>query len=450
MKRRRFLTGLLATAALPLLSACRLGTPSNAPTAAAGTATAASSATPAPSMPIAFADAGPLPGSDFRPESFTWLRDRYLVGSGSRTWWYGDPTAGQYWYFTAEASEPDAMKLVAMNSAETYRTLAEQPGPARILSDEIMVVDAAAHYGYVVVTAVRTGVAQDSAWQAHVVKVDLSAATVVGALPLDVDAAVGTALGNWAAALNQDGTRLGVATGRLGGACRAWAIDTESLAVVRKDPHQLGYDCFQQISGDALLTGTESSSYTEGAYPPYIVYSLESGNLLTQENNRDTYLLGNWLYWLETAYDAWRVMDVSTGEEVALTDPPPVGTLGARPTVWETGGYSVILTDSALDVRALGSPTAGLSLSADAGDAIPVSLAVHRDIVYAAYASKPHELHLIDLATGEETAVAALGGQEDGIDREPQALLVSEVGAGYFYSRGGSCTFHQATDWRDK
>ncbi|WP_146750880.1 hypothetical protein [Actinomyces sp. Z5] len=449
MKRRHLLGGMLAAAAFPLTSACRPRTPSSGPTARTPTAgaSAAPSAASTPRIPTAFDDAGSLPGSDFRPESFTWLRGGYLVGSSGNTWWYGDPSAMNYWYFTADGTDADSMELVAMGSAEELQNLAPQVGPAQILTDEIMVVDAAAHFGYVVVTAVRTGVTQESAWQAHLLKVDLEAAAVVAVLPLDVDAAVDTTIGNWAMALDTDGINLGVGTGRIRGDTRVWAINTESMEIALKDPHQVGYDTFHQVNGDALLTGTASSPYSEGAYPPYIVYSLESGNLVTQENNTDTYLLGRWLYWLETAFDAWRVMDVTTGEEVTMADQPPVGAPDARPTVWETGGYSVVRTDSALDVRPLGSPTATLSLSADADDTIPAALAVHRDVVYAAYPSAAHELHLIDLATGEELATARLGTEEDGIDREPQALAVSEVGAGYFYSRGGACTFHAATDW---
>ncbi len=449
MNRRHLLRGMLAAAALPLASACRPRTPSSDPTARTSPAgaSAAPSATSAPRTPSAFADAGSLPGSDFRPESFTWLRGRYLVGSSGNTWWYGDPSAMNYWYFTADGTDADSMKLVAMGSAEELQNLAPQVGPAQILTDEIMVVDAAARFGYAVVTAVRTGTAQDSAWQAHLLKVDLEAAAVVAVLPLDVDAAVDTTIGNWAMALDADGTRLGIGTGRIRGDTRVWAINTETLEVARKDPHQVGYDAFHQVSGDALLTGTASSPYSEGAYPPYIVYSLESGNLITQENNLDTYLLGSWLYWLETAYDAWRVMDLTTGEEVSIIDPLPVGSPDTRPVLWETGGYSVMRTESALDVRPLGSPTSSLSLSTDAGDTIPAALAVHRDVAYAAHPSAAHELHLIDLATGEELATARLGTEEDGIDREPQALTVSEVGAGYFYSRGGACTFYAATDW---
>ncbi|WP_161924615.1 hypothetical protein [Actinomyces sp. 432] len=444
MRRRHFLLSSLTATALPILTACGSRTSSDR-----ATASTAASPTPTPParVPVGFADAGNLPGSDFHPESFSRLRGSYLVGSSGNTWWYGDPSAMNYWYFTADGADAGSMELVAMGSAEELQNLAPQVGPAQILTDEIMVVDAAAHFGYVVVTAVRTGVTQESAWQAHLLKVDLEAAAVVEVLPLDVDAAVDTTIGNWTMALDTDGTNLGIGTGIIRGDTRIWAINTESMEIVLKDPHQVGYDALHQVSGDALLTGTASSSYSEGAYPPYIVYSFESGNLVTQENNLDTYLLGSWLYWLETAYDAWRIMDVTTGEEVTLADQPPVGALDARPTVWETGGYSVVRTDSALDVRPLGSPAATLSLSADAGDTIPAALAVHRDVVYAAYPSAAHELHLIDLATGEELATARLGTEEDGIDREPQTLAVSEVGAGYFYSRGGTCTFHAATDW---
>ncbi|WP_103063861.1 hypothetical protein [Actinomyces qiguomingii] len=445
MRRRRFLAGSLAATALPFLIACGPRTPSNRTIASTA---APPSPTALPRIPTAFADTGALPGTDFMPESFTWLRGRYLVGCGGNSWWYGNPQSGEYRYFTAVGPEAESMELVVMNSAEDFYALQEQLGPANVLTDEIMVVDAESRYGYIVTTTVRAGTVPESTWQAHVLKVDLEAATVRQCLALDVEADVDTAIGNWAMALNAAGTRLSLASGNLSGACHIWAVDTASMQITLKDPHHLGNDEFHQISGDAVVTGTsDSGGAAEGSYPPYIVYSLETGNMVSQENNLDTYLLGSWLYWLETAYDAWRIMDVTIGEEVTLTDQPPVGAPDARPKVWETGGYSVVHTDSALDVRPLGSPTAALSLSADAGDTIPAALAVHRDVVYAAYPSAAHELQLIDLTTGEQLATARLGTEEDGIDREPQTLAVAEVGAGYFYTRGGACTFHAATDW---
>lgn len=463
MRRRALLqASALLGAGVPLLSACKpFGgeQPSPDPEGTDSTSTASTDSTDAPqgpetpqptsstearTAPTEFSVSPGLPSLDvdmLADEGAWWsLSDRYIFRGSSPTWWYGDLSTGTYRVLQAEGSSPSFSEIA---SAADLPSGGEPVGPTRQLAYDAATAAPDGVFAYSATTTVRSGSAQAVSWELTVLKIDLQAGRVVTSRSMTMPAEVESTIGNVQLAVSADSSRVSLAAGMVSGPCRVLVLSAEDLSTLLEDPQPAVYGP-AALSGDYLLAGMSSKRVgAPPADPPYDAISLKDGSVAGQYQTGDCHLFGTTVYSLIPQWQRWQIVDLSTGAEIEPADPIPTGTVASRPKVWATGGYTVVRSDDAVDIRPLGDSKAALAWTS-ADRPLPTAAAVYDDVLYTIIDSTPGEVSLTDLQTGQELGKATL---PETFQAGEGTLEVTHEGIGRFINPGSS-VFYSATAWR--
>lgn len=458
MKRRSFLLSALgAPTILPglALAACARRPEGEVPPGGATASSAApfSGPFPAPSpgsssraAPTAFSPTAALPGLgvDMLADAGLWwsMDDRFVFRGDHPSWWYADLSTGALRLLTADGG---ALGFTEATAAELGRG-GDPHGATQALSDAAAVVDPRGACAYSLTTAVEMGPPQTGRWAATVLKTELASGRILASRELALPASAPTAKGSARLAVSSDALRLALVLApppdSPAGPCWIEVLSTSNLSTVLTDPQGAGPAALVSMSGDAVMVGAPPSAASSSASPPYRVLSTADGSLLLEVATCDAHLLGGWLYWSVPDQASWRAMDLATGSTSDLGAGPPGA--ASHPDAWRCGDYSVIRSSAAADLRALGSPTPTFTWP-NADGAVPTGLAVYDDVLYTVFDSRPGEVVLTDLRTGEELATAFIPG--DLTSSAARALEVTHEGIGAMDPRGRA-SFHAATAWR--
>ncbi|QKD79145.1 hypothetical protein [Actinomyces marmotae] len=458
MKRRSFMLSVLgAPAILPGLASagCARHPEGEVPP---GGATASSVAPfsgpfPAPSSgssdraaPTAFSPTAGLPGLDIdmlADSGLGWsIEDRFVFRSDHPSWWYADLSTGTLRVLTADGG---ALGFTEATVSDLGRG-GDPQGATQALSDAAAVVDPRGACAYSLTTAVEMGPPQAGRWSATVLKTELVSGRVLASRELVLPASAPTAKGSARLAVSSDALRLTVALAPPpdgpAGPCWIEVLSTADLTTVLTSPQGQAPTALAGMSGDAVMVGATPPAASSPASPPYRVLSTTNGSLLLEVPTSQAHLLDGWLYWAGPDQASWRAMDLGTRATADLGAGPPGA--ASHPEAWSAGAYSVIRTPAAADLRELGSPTPTFTWP-NADGAVPTGLAVYDDVLYTVFDSRPGEVVLTDLRTGEELTTALIPG--DLTSNAAGALEVTHEGIGVMDPRGRA-SFYAATAWR--
>lgn len=458
MKRRSFLLSALGAAAMlpgPGLTACAPRPDGEVPPGGATPSSASpfSGPFPAPSSgsssrpaPTAFSPTAGIPGLgvDMLADAGTgWsMDDRFVFHSDHPTWWYEDLSTGVIRILTTDGA---ALGFAEATADDLGRGV-EPQGATQALSDAAAIVDPRGACAYSLTTATQMGPPQARSWSATVLKIELVSGRILASRDVELPASAPTAKGAARLAVSSDATRLALALGPPPdspvGPCWIEVLATADLSTLLTNPQGAGSAALAGLSGDAVMVGTPSSSASSPAAPPYRVLSTTDGSVLQEAPTSQAHLLDGWLYWAAQDQGSWRAMDLGTRATADLGAGPPRA--GDHPEAWCSGGYSIMRTPSAADLRELGSPTPTFTWPNTDGT-VPTGLAVYGDVLYTVFDSRPGEVVLTDLRTGEELATAFLPG--DALSGAGRALEVTHEGIGAMDPRG-KAVFYAATAWR--
>ncbi|WP_366181015.1 hypothetical protein ABXS69_02420 [Actinomyces timonensis] len=458
MNRRSFIFSALgAPAILPGLgpASCARRPEGEVPPggATASSAVPPSGPLPAPSAgssdraaPTAFSPTAGLPGLGIdmlADDGLRWsIADRFVFRGDHPSWWYADLSTGAIRVLTADGG---ALGFTEATVSDLGRG-GEPRGATQALSDAAAVVDPRGAFAYSLTTAVETGPPQAGRWAATVLKTELASGRVLASRELVLPASAPTARGSARLAVSSDALRLTVALapppGGPAGPCWIEVLSTADLTTVLTNPQGAAPAALAGMSGDAVMVGAAPPAASSPASPPYRVLSTADGSLLLEAPTSAAHLLDGWLYWAAPDQASWRAMDLGTRATADLGAGPPGA--ASRPEAWAAGSYSVIRTPAAADLRELGSPTPTFTWP-NADGAVPTGLAVYGDVLYTVFDSRPGEVVLTDLRTGEELTTAPIPG--DLASSAARALDVTHEGIGAMDPRGRA-SFYAATAWR--